>query len=193
MEFLEQLGWCQGFPVIRDGLRVDDAPDQVSRDLVALVDHHVLEPHFPKPRQEILQCRDGRLDSSSPVLLGKYAFYVRKDESCIHHVPISACRHAQGKEIWGQTSIEAVAISARAADALIALSYKKVDLFDKRSSAPFVFCTECAQWGELCDRWCSRWYSIVQVVLYILSILCSGDLKKMELNLIQLVKLSRGQ
>jgi hypothetical protein len=96
----------------------------------------------------------------------------------MHHVQISAREHAQGKEFWRRTSIEAVAVSARAADSIVALSYKKVDLFDKGSRAPFVLCTECAQWGELRERRRGRWDSIVQVVLYILSILCARDPNK---------------
>ena len=102
-------------------------------------------------------------------------------------------RTRKGKERWGRTSIEAVAISARAADALIALIYKEVDLFNKGSRAPFVLCTECAQCGELRDRWLGRWDSIVQVVLRILSIytLCWGPEQMKTANLIQLIKLCR--
>ena len=107
LELLEKLRRSQGCPVMRDFLRVDDAPDQVSWDLVALVDHHVRKPNSPKPRQEPLQCRDGRLDSNLPVLLGKYAFYVRKDERCIvvsccpnQQRPCETARKEKGK-FWG--------------------------------------------------------------------------------------------
>lgn len=52
LEYLEQLRPRQGRSVIRDRLRIDYPVDQVSRDLVAIVDHHFLEPDFSKLRQE---------------------------------------------------------------------------------------------------------------------------------------------
>lgn len=70
-----------------------------------------------------------------------------------------------------QTSVEAVAVSARAADSLVALCFKQVDLLDKRFRAIFVLGTERAQRRELRNRWLGRWSgdSIFQVALGILS------------------------
>ena len=82
LEYLEQLRPRQGRSVIRDRLRIDYPVDQVSRDLVAIVDHHFLEPDFSKLRQEGFQRRDGRLDGLLPVLLPEYAFYICKNERC---------------------------------------------------------------------------------------------------------------
>jgi hypothetical protein len=88
-----------------------------------------------------------------------------------------------------RTPIEAVAISARAADALPALFFQKVELFKKGIRAPFVLCAEGAQWGEFRDQWVGRWDGIVQMVLRIgVTSVCSIPGTSTEHNyLIQLV------
>lgn len=83
LELLEKLRRSQGCPGSRDWLWVYDPSDQVPWDLVALVDHHVCEPNVPQLRQETFKCRYGELDSNLSIFLEKYAFYVRKDKSCI--------------------------------------------------------------------------------------------------------------
>jgi hypothetical protein len=85
LELLEELCPSHGCPGSSRAcwLRVyDDPPNQVPRDLKALVDHHVREPNVPQLRQETFKCRNGRLDSNLSIFPEKYAFYVRKDKGC---------------------------------------------------------------------------------------------------------------
>jgi len=175
LEHLEQLRPRQGRPVIRDRLRIDDPVDQVSRDLVAIVDHHFLEPDLSKLRQEGLQRRDGRLDGLLPVLLAEYALYICKDERCSPYlVSLSRPRNESMR-----TSIEAISVSAGAADAFVALGLKEVDLFKKGFGTAFILCAERAEWFELRDQRVGRSFGIVQVVLRVLSYTrCSRDLNR---------------
>jgi len=176
LEHLEQLRPRQGRSVIRDRLRIDDPVDQVSRDLVAVVDHHFLEPDLSKLRQEGFQCRDGRLDGLLPVLLAEYAFYICKDERCGPYLVMSLATHA-AKSV--RTSIEAISVSAGAADAFVALGLKEVDLFKKGFGTAFILCAERAEWFELRDQRVGRSFGIVQVVLRVLSYTrCSKDLNR---------------
>lgn len=69
------------------------------------------------------------------------------------------------------TSIEAVSISAGAADAFVTLAIKEVDLFKKVFRTLFILCAERAEWLELRDQWVGRSFGIVQVVLRVFSIL----------------------
>jgi hypothetical protein len=69
------------------------------------------------------------------------------------------------------TSVEAISISAGAADAFVALALKEVDLFEKRFRTAFVLGAERAEWFEFRDQWVGRPFGIVQVVLRVLSIL----------------------
>jgi hypothetical protein len=64
-----------------------------------------------------------------------------------------------------QTVIEAVAVSTRTVDFLIALCFKKVDLLNKRSRVVFVLSTERALWCKLRNCWPGKWNSIFQVAL----------------------------
>ena len=59
------------------------------------------------------------------------------------------------------TSIEAISISAGAADAFVALTLKEVDLFKKGFRTAFILCAERAEWFELRDEWVGRSFGIV--------------------------------
>lgn len=69
------------------------------------------------------------------------------------------------------TSVEAISVSAGAADAFVALALKEVDLFEKGFRTAFILGAERAEWFEFCDQWVGRSFRIVQVILRVLSIL----------------------
>jgi len=78
-----------------------------------------------------------------------------------------------------RTSIEAISVSAGAADAFVALGLKEVDLFKKGFGTAFILCAERAEWFELRDQRVGRSFGIVQVVLRVLSYTrCSRELNR---------------
>lgn len=87
-----------------------DPVDQVPWDLVALVYHHVREPNVPQLRQKTFKCRYRRVGSNLPILLEKYAFYVRKDKGCrilwSNKITINARENAREGGLWGETDID---------------------------------------------------------------------------------------
>ena len=74
------------------------------------------------------------------------------------------------------TSVEAIPISAGAADAFVALALKEVDLFEKGFGTSFVLSAERAEWFEFRDQWVGRPFGIVQVILRVLSILGTASI-----------------